>query len=536
MEYWNLYNYLGKKKKKIAIRGSKLNNDDYHLVVNAWIMNNKGEFLITQRSANKSHPLMWECTGGSALLNETSQEAAIREVKEELGIDVSKSKAELVGSTRRFYELCPDILDVWLFKKNISIEKITIQEEEVNDVMWASREKIIELFKQGKFEPNTFFEKVLYPNQNIYYLGFNANNAICNTSFFKGMITLNPNHEKGNIYYTKEFIKEKDDIFLDKYKKYLVSTMKELSKSNKNCLFIAFNNKIKDLLIDEKKYNIITVDNKIKYDLNDKKETRKQLEKKIPVLKTSWIDKKISYKEAQKISKSEIFVIQGKEGAGGNNTYYIDSKEKFEKYSLKCNNKYLISKYIKHLPINITVIIGKYNDIIFPVSIQLIKLTDDNFKYVGADFIYYQTLNNNIKEKVESYTKIIIKTLKENGYKGIIGIDYIIDDNDNVLFMEFNPRFQSSSFILSQHLEKYCSTSIAELHYLATQDKYIGNIFIDRIDKSFVNCYDEKEFTEFKYGKIIKYGYYKKNKTSCFRRIFDYSILKHGNFEKRDND
>ena len=138
MEYWNLYDYEGKKKKKIAIRGTKLNDDDFHLVVNVWIMNDKKEFLITQRSINKSHPLMWECTGGSALIGETSKEAAIRETREELGIDISKSKAKLIGRTRRYYEGCPDILDVWLFKTNVSIKDVTIQKEEVNDVMWAS--------------------------------------------------------------------------------------------------------------------------------------------------------------------------------------------------------------------------------------------------------------------------------------------------------------------------------------------------------------------------------------------------------------
>ncbi len=40
---------------------------------------------------------MWECTGGSALIGETSKEAAIRETKEELGIDVSESEATLIG-------------------------------------------------------------------------------------------------------------------------------------------------------------------------------------------------------------------------------------------------------------------------------------------------------------------------------------------------------------------------------------------------------------------------------------------------------
>lgn len=54
MEYWNLFDYEGKKKKKLAIRGTKLADDDFHLVVNVWIMNDNGEFLITQRAVNKS--------------------------------------------------------------------------------------------------------------------------------------------------------------------------------------------------------------------------------------------------------------------------------------------------------------------------------------------------------------------------------------------------------------------------------------------------------------------------------------------------
>ncbi len=161
MEYWDLYDYKGKRKNKIAIRGAKLNNDDFHLVVNAWIVNDKGEFLITQRSKNKTHPLMWECTGGSALLGESSLEAAIREVKEELGIDVNANNATFIGKSRRFYESCPDMLYVWLFRVNEDIKNIKIQEEEVNDVMWASKEMVLELFQDNKFEANSFFNKVI---------------------------------------------------------------------------------------------------------------------------------------------------------------------------------------------------------------------------------------------------------------------------------------------------------------------------------------------------------------------------------------
>lgn len=160
-EYWDLYDKDRNKLDKVVARGDKLSDDEYHLVVNAWIKNSNNEFLITQRSENKAHPLMWECTGGSALLGETSIDAAIREIKEELGIGIDKSTGKFIGSTLRYYPNCPDILDVWVFESNVKIDDVTIQEEEVNDVMWASAEKIKELYDNGKFESNAYFDDIL---------------------------------------------------------------------------------------------------------------------------------------------------------------------------------------------------------------------------------------------------------------------------------------------------------------------------------------------------------------------------------------
>ncbi len=539
MEYWDLYDYYGNKKNKKAIRGSKLNNDDYHIVVNAWIMNSKGEFLITQRSAHKSHPLMWECTGGSALRGEKPLDAAVREVKEELGISVDKKNAQLIGTTRRFYKNCPDILFVWLFKEDIPLKRVKVQEEEVNDVMWASPEKIITLLKNNKFEANSLFNKIINLNSkpSFYYLGFNANNAIGNEDFFDGMVTLNPNNTKGNIFYTEKPIKEKDEKFMKEYKKYLLTTMKRLTKEKKNTVFLAFNKKIKNLLKDIDNYNIVSEKDYVLIDsLNDKKNIRDLLRDEIPVIETKWIDKKTDYCTISKELNSSSFVLQGQTGAGGNNTFLIEGEEKFNKYSKLCDDKYFISNYIEHLPINSTIIVGEKNIIKLPSSVQLIAKKNDNFNYVGADFIYYQTLDNKIKEQIENYNDIIVDKVKKMGYKGILGIDYIIDSEDNVYFMEINPRFQSSSFLISEYLNKYCSTTIGEMHYMAISNMYIGNNYIEKIDKSFVNCYKKDDYNEFKKPTILKQGYYYRNKSSNFRKIYNYSILKHGDFQKRKKD
>lgn len=161
MEYWDLYDENRRKLNKPAVRGSTLSDNEFHLVVNVWIKNNNGEFLISRRSKNKPHPLMWECTGGSALLSEESIDAAIREAKEELNVDLDKSKGKLLGSTKRYFEGCNDILDVWLFESNVSLNDIKLQKEEACDCMWANKEKIKELYNEGEFDANFYFDVII---------------------------------------------------------------------------------------------------------------------------------------------------------------------------------------------------------------------------------------------------------------------------------------------------------------------------------------------------------------------------------------
>lgn len=161
MEKWDLYDKDFNKLSKTANRGDKLADDEYHMVVNAWIINDKGEFLITQRSPNKAHAYKWECTGGSALFGETDINACVREIKEELGIDIDVSSSRFLGSAHRYYVGCPDILRVYIFKDNTAIEDVKIQVEEVMDAMWATKDEILKLVEAGKFEANPYLIEAL---------------------------------------------------------------------------------------------------------------------------------------------------------------------------------------------------------------------------------------------------------------------------------------------------------------------------------------------------------------------------------------
>ena len=150
---------------KTSERHDKVNGE-YRQSVHTWIQNSKGEFLIQKRTPNKKFfPNMWSQTGGGVDTGETSLQAALRECKEELGIDINPNNMELILSFKRKY----DFVDVWLVKQDIDISELVLQEDEVADVKWATIDGIKDLMNSGKLAKsievyfNMFIELLDYP-------------------------------------------------------------------------------------------------------------------------------------------------------------------------------------------------------------------------------------------------------------------------------------------------------------------------------------------------------------------------------------
>ena len=144
MEKWDLYNAKREKSGITMCRGEIIPKGLYHLSVSVWIVNQQGQYLLSQRHPKKQYPLYWECTGGSVFSGETSLQGAIREVKEELGILLTPGSEKLIYQTRR--ENVQDFYDVWLFHRDIKIEEMRLQETEVVDVQWVSSDKLFEMW------------------------------------------------------------------------------------------------------------------------------------------------------------------------------------------------------------------------------------------------------------------------------------------------------------------------------------------------------------------------------------------------------
>lgn len=98
---------------------------------------------------------MWETTCGAVIMGEDSLEAALREVKEEIGITLSPIKGKcLLRIKRQSYDV-PNFVDVWLFKEEIDITKAIYQAEEVCGAKWATPKEIKALIEMDEFT-NTF--------------------------------------------------------------------------------------------------------------------------------------------------------------------------------------------------------------------------------------------------------------------------------------------------------------------------------------------------------------------------------------------
>lgn len=158
MELWDIYDKYRHSTGKIHQRGITMEAGDYHIVVHIWIINDKNEILVQRRQPWKEGwPNMWDCAAaGSAVLGDDSKSAALREVKEELGIDLDIDNSEIVFTVKfsRGFD------DVWLVRQNVEISELKLQYEEVAEAKWVTREEIMEMIQRKEIIPYSYFDMI----------------------------------------------------------------------------------------------------------------------------------------------------------------------------------------------------------------------------------------------------------------------------------------------------------------------------------------------------------------------------------------
>lgn len=133
------------------LRGENHPAGTYRLVVHVCIFNSKGEMLIQKRKDDIVRwPGYWDVSvGGHASSGDTSRAAAHRETKEELGLSIEFDAIQPV-LTVHFPE---GFDDFYVLQMDVDPEGLTLQQEEVAAVRWASQAEIEAMIDDGSFIP-----------------------------------------------------------------------------------------------------------------------------------------------------------------------------------------------------------------------------------------------------------------------------------------------------------------------------------------------------------------------------------------------
>lgn len=123
-------------------RSSVHQEGDWHRSVHVWILNNTHELLIQRRAFEKeNHPGLWDVScAGHITAGDSSRQAAVRELKEELGLTIQPDALERMFTIESHYVLNDgtyidnELVDVYLLRKNIYLNSLTLQSEEVDSI------------------------------------------------------------------------------------------------------------------------------------------------------------------------------------------------------------------------------------------------------------------------------------------------------------------------------------------------------------------------------------------------------------------
>ena len=146
VEMWDIYDKDKKRTGKLMKRNDwNMKPGEFHLTVIGIVQDLEGRFLVTRRNLDKEWAAgWWELPGGGVNAGEDSKDAIIREIKEEVGIDVSNAKG---GHIYTYKNESPDeknnyFVDVYNFVLDFKASDIKVQEEEVLEFNIATFEEI----------------------------------------------------------------------------------------------------------------------------------------------------------------------------------------------------------------------------------------------------------------------------------------------------------------------------------------------------------------------------------------------------------
>ncbi|OSY89390.1 hydrolase [Tenacibaculum holothuriorum] len=156
-------NYTGKSSLKSVAHKKGY----FHPTVHIWLYTKKHQILLQKRALTKKvFPGLWDISvAGHIAAGENIENAAIREIAEEIGFTISQKELQKIGTRKHMINHPNGIIDnefhhVFIAELTIPIKKLKIQKEEVDE---------LKLFDLNTLINTKNLENVLLPQYHDYY-------------------------------------------------------------------------------------------------------------------------------------------------------------------------------------------------------------------------------------------------------------------------------------------------------------------------------------------------------------------------------
>ncbi len=122
----------------------------WHETFHCWLMDDQFVYIQKRSAMKKDFPGLFDITAAGHILSTETVSDGIREVEEELGIEVDLSKLHSKGVVQNIIEL-PNFIDrefshIFLYESTFTAADFSLQLEEVESVHIVDRQDLIQLF------------------------------------------------------------------------------------------------------------------------------------------------------------------------------------------------------------------------------------------------------------------------------------------------------------------------------------------------------------------------------------------------------
>lgn len=307
----------------------------------------------------------------------------------------------------------------------------------------------------------------------VIWIGTKESDILHTNHFFSGSITTCGNGKNNNHSFSVfQNVRINYNINNPEYTKYLLKHMAQLIEKNSKVQFMYYNPYYAHLLDPIISKHVCCLNSKpVMNLLRSKCEMRTMASKYVPIVPFERIlGKELHNKLASETQNTNLkYIIQENISSGGEGTFIISNVKDMPVCSEDA--VYLFAPYYeKNIPINVNFVIFDNEILIFPPSIQIIQRVNGKLLFMGTDFNIKKYSNYLKKDLILKNTLRLASALQAVGYRGVGGFDYIWTNNQ-LLFLECNPRFQASTYLLNLSLEKQRLPSVQELNYMSFRHK-----------------------------------------------------------------